>query len=249
MLGIFDSGSGGLGVLAEIRKIQPKIDIIYFGDIKNAPYGNRSREELNALTVAAINRLLHEGATNIVSACNSVSGSIVLPMTNGLGVKSFEMIEMVGPTVKRMKDEQGKILLLATQATVDSGIYQNAFNAIGKKIVALPIKDLAEAIEFGASNERIEKIIKEALKNQEPFDCLLLGCTHYPLVKNIFEKITNKIGKNIKIVDPAGMVAEEVSIRMRENGQGKTRFLITKDSAFFRERVKRMFGDIGVKVL
>ncbi len=242
MIGIFDSGSGGLSVLSEIRKLIPNVDVVYLGDIKNAPYGSKSREELGALTSAAVSRLLSEGATKIVSACNSVSASIVLPMLSILSLKPFDMVEMVGPTVKALKDEKRKILLVATPATIESGIYQQGFRSVGMEIATLAIPDLAGAIEFGAADEEIEKIIRRSLSNWTDWSnsLLVLGCTHYPLVKDIFERVLAE--KRVEIYDPAVAVAHEVRIMMDETGDGKLRFLITKDSPFFRERVERLFG-------
>ncbi len=244
MIGIFDSGSGGLSVLVEIRKFMPDTDIVYLGDIKNAPYGSKSREELGALTSAAVSRLLFEGATKIVSACNSVSASIVLPMLSILSVKPFDMVEMVGPTVKSLKNEKRKILLVATPATIESGIYQQGFKTVGIEIATLPIPDLAGLIEFGESEEKIEKMIRRSLRqfHGEEKYLLVLGCTHYPLVRHLFEKVLAKMGKQIEIVDPAVAVATEVKAIMDEKGEGKLRFLITKNSPFFRKRVERLFG-------
>ena len=118
MIGIFDSGSGGLTVLRELRARAPDADIIYFGDIKNAPYGNKSREELGALTVLGIQKLIDAGATEIISACNSVSVSIVLPMFELLDLPKTHIIEMVGPTVAAFRGTDARPLVLATQATV-----------------------------------------------------------------------------------------------------------------------------------
>lgn len=247
MIGLFDSGSGGLSVLSEIRKLMPEVDVVYLGDIANAPYGSKTREELGALTGAAISRLLSEGATKIVSACNSVSASIVLPMLSILSIKPFDMVEMVGPTVKSLKDEKRKILLVATPATIESGIYQQGFRSVGIEIATLPIPDLAGMIEFGASEKKIEAIIRRHLTDRtdgtnetNERELLVLGCTHYPLARNIFEKVL--AGKDVEIYDPAVAVANEVKARMDEKGEGKLRFLITKDSAIFRGRVERLFG-------
>ncbi len=249
MIGIFDSGSGGLSVLREIRKKMPEVDVVYLGDIKNAPYGSKTREELGALTAMTVGRLLAEGATKIVSACNSVSASIVLPMLSIMSVKPFDMIEMVGPTVKALKDEQRKILLVATPATIESKIYQQGFALVSKEIKTLAIPELAGAIEFGESEEKIEEIIRKALVNElnankDQNQLLVLGCTHYPLVREIFEKV---IGKNtMEIFDPAIAVAEDARRRMQESGKGKTRFLITKDSTYFRDRVATIFGEKNI---
>ncbi len=239
MIGVFDSGSGGLGVLFEIRKRMPKVDVVYLGDIKNAPYGTKSREELGALTTMAVSRLLKEGVGGIVSACNSVSASIVLPMLDILGVKPFDIVEMVGPTVKGTYQNEG-ILLVATPT-------------VGREIDCLAISDLAGAIEFGATDDEIEKIILRSLdgKIKPDHQQLLLCCTHYPLVKNLFEKVLRSMNLNLDVSDPAIFVADEVSRRMKDTGSSKTKFMITKDSELFRARVNKMFGtqDIIVEVL
>lgn len=243
MIGVFDSGSGGLTVLKEIRTRLPMVDIVYFGDIKNAPYGVKSQEELVVLTAVAIELLQKRGATNIVSACNSVSAA--LAVSNA----PKDMIEMVEPTVASFKDLSAKILLTATPATITSRIYQNAFRIIGKEIQTLAIPELAGTIEFGASEEEIEKIVRDALiqVDQASFDALVLGCTHYPFARSAFEKVL----PGATIVDPAVAVAERVAKQMGEEGEGMTTFLISQDSEPFRARVAQLWpqGTYSVEVL
>lgn len=232
MIGVFDSGSGGLTVLKAIREKLPKADIVYFGDIKNAPYGIKSIEELSDLTVHAIELLQREGADKIVSACNSVSAAIAASLADKL---PKQMIEMVGPTVGAFKDSDARILLVATPATIESEIYQNGFKMIGKEIVTLPIRDLAGAIEFGESDEKVEQIIRDSFNDIDTseFDTLILGCTHYPLVREIFARTLPAL----TIFDPATAVALRVATDMNEEGNGVIRFLISKDSEPFRARV------------
>lgn len=242
MVGIFDSGSGGLSVLKELRKVQPQMDIVYLGDIANAPYGNRNREELGALTVMMVRRLLSEGATKIISACNSVSGSIVLPMLSILELSPFDMVEMVGPTVKELKAEKGPILLAATKATIDSGIYQIGFESGGKKINTVAMPELAGMIEFGADREKIEKTIKYHFKGVKMKNgVLVLGCTHYPLVRESFEKVIRELELRFRLYDPAMAVAKTVA-KWKDEGRGMTKFLITKESDIFRDRVRELVG-------
>ncbi len=234
MIGIFDSGSGGLTVLKEIRQRLPGADVVYFGDIKNAPYGVKSPEELIALTAAAIELLKSRGATHIVSACNSVSAA--LAVSNA----PTDMIEMIEPTVAAFKQSPAKILLMATPATINAEIYQNAFKAIGIGIETLAIPELAGAIEFGQSEADIEKIISDALAKVDcsSFDTLVLGCTHYPFARAAFQKVLPET----TIVDPAIAVAEKVASSFAEEGGGSTAFLISKDSEPFRNRVQSLFG-------
>ncbi|MHB8860680.1 MAG: glutamate racemase [Minisyncoccota bacterium] len=252
MIGIFDSGSGGLTVLRAIREQMPRADILYFGDIKNAPYGSRSRAELSQLTIAAIERLQRHGAHDIVSACNSVSASLVLSLFDTLSIAPDSLIEMVGPTVSHFKDSQSRILLVATPATISSEIYQNAFHMIGKEIDAVAIPALAGAIESGAKDAEIETIIRDALGSveKEKYDECVLACTHYPLVQPVFERV---LGNRIAIFDPASAVASRVKQKFgsQEIGDGRLHFIISEDAMPFRARVAEFFpgDDVVIEVI
>jgi len=237
MIGIFDSGSGGLTVLKEIRARLPNANIVYFGDIKNAPYGTKSLEELSQLTVRAIELLQREGAENIVSACNSVSAALAASRADLL---PKQLVEMVGPTVAAFKDSPAKILLVATPATIESEIYQKGFKMIGKDIAVLPIKTLAGEIEFGEDDRMLEHTIRNAFTffDFDTPNTLVLGCTHYPFARHIFERVF----PHLTVFDPAVAVAERVVEQMgaSEQGGGITRFIISQDSEPFRSRVARL---------
>lgn len=241
MIGVFDSGSGGLTVLKAIRDVLPSADVLYMGDIKHAPYGSRSREELSKLTVNAIRVLQERGATRIVSACNSVSASLAVSVFDIFSLDAARLIEMVGPTVASFKGSDARLLLCATQATIASGIYQNAFRMIGKDVATLPIPELAAAIEFAKPRKEQERIVREAFANVQcaDFDVLVLACTHYPLVADLFRAAA----PTLHIFDPAHAVADraEKLFWPQEVGSGTTRYLVTEDSAPFYELVERLF--------
>jgi glutamate racemase len=243
MIGLFDSGSGGLTVLQAIRERLPSSDIVYFGDIANVPYGSKTSEALLQLVVGGIELLQKEGATKIVSACNSVSASMALSLFDATGLQVLDMVEMVGPTVSYFKGRAHKIALCATPATIRSGIYQMGFKLNGTEVGAFPIPDLAQAIEFGAPKDEIRKIIGQSLTpdDLQNFDVLILACTHYPLVMDIFAELF----PNIALFDPAQAVAERVEERFwpQEVGNGTTKFLISQDSAEFRNLVARLLPD------
>jgi glutamate racemase len=250
MIGIFDSGSGGLTVLKAVRERMPSADILYFGDIKNAPYGEKSHGELGALTVRAIELLQKRGAESIVSACNSVSAALAISLFDALSLAPGHLIEMVGPTVSAFKDSPERILLTATPATIGSEIYQNAFRMIGKEIETIAIPDLAAAIEFGEPEEKIERIIRAAFAGVRvsDFDTLILACTHYPLATHLFEKVFD----SMPLFDPAVAVGERVQRQLEQGGAGggTTRFIISKDSEPFRERVAGLlFSGVLIEVL
>lgn len=252
MIGVFDSGSGGLTVLKAIRERVPYADIVYFGDIKHVPYGTKTNKELSLLTVSAIELLQKRGAESIVSACNSVSATLAISLFDSLSLAPNSLIEMVGPTVSHFKQTEERVLLVATPATINSEIYQNAFHMIGKEITALAIPDLAKAIEFDEPCEKVEAIIRGALSavSIREFDILILACTHYPLVTNLFQKV---VGDDIQIFDPAYAVAERVERQLasREQGGGSLRFIISADSMAFRARVDELFsqGDFQIEVV
>ncbi len=241
MIGIFDSGSGGLTVLKALRDILPSCDVVYFGDIKNAPYGERSQEELSRLTIEAIQLLLGRGATKIVSACNSTSASLAVSIFDSSGVEPANMIEMVGPTVAYCKNIDGPILVCATPATIRSGIYQNAFRMAGKDVDVLPLPGLAGAIEFGAPQNEIEDIVRAGLATTAPPKNVVLACTHYPLVLPVFAAAL----PGAAIIDPALAVAERAYQRFwpQEVLGGKTTFVISKESPQFRALVAKLFAE------
>jgi len=239
MIGIFDSGSGGLTVLSALKRKAPMVDVIYFGDIKNAPYGNKSKQELEALLVSDIQILVDRGVKNIVSACNSLSSAFKSESLKIIGAEPLGLVEMVEPTVEFFKGKDKKILLVATKATIGSNIYQNSFQNIGITIETKAIPELASSIERGATDEENYKIISNALSTIDlnKFDTLILGCTHYPLVRNLFEKICPP---NIDIFDPAEPVSDKVIEHFGSEGSGMIRFVISKDSEAFRKRVRDM---------
>ena len=226
MIGIFDSGMGGLTVLKAIRDEMDSIDVLYFGDTANAPYGSKSRAELSHLTVDAIRLLRERGARSIVSACNSVSASLTVSLFDTFSLSTDYLIEMVGPTVSYFKDSDARLLLCATPATILSEMYQNGFQMIGKEVETFSIPDLAGAIEAGDSDAVIEEIIKKSLENisLDKFDILILACTHYPLVSNIFECV---LGEHVLVFDPAVAVSKE----LRSNC-GRVRLVMARPSSF-----------------
>lgn len=243
MIGIFDSGSGGLTVLRAIHDRFPSADVLYFGDIAHAPYGSRSREDLSRLTMQGLSYLMQSGARSIVSACNSVSASLALSLMDAL--EPEHMVEMVGPTVRAFRGTKARVALCATPATIESGIYQNAFSMIGVHIEAFAIDGLAGAIEFGRSDEYASSIRTAAPERlADRADVLILACTHYPLAIPSFRDV---LGEKILIFDPADAVASRVEALMwpREMGDGAYRFVISKDSETFRNFVEEMFP--GVK--
>jgi glutamate racemase len=245
MIGIFDSGSGGLSVLAALRARAPLADIAYFGDIAHAPYGVRSSGELIALTTAGVGILKKMGAAEIVSACNSVSPAI---LSGAAG--DVPTVEMTGPTARAMRAYADKrVLLIATPATIASGIYQNALESM-VDLDVLAIADLAGAIEFAESDGRIALIVREAFASRKGngYDCLLLGCTHYPIARAAIERGAREAFGPLSLINPAEAVAAEAAKRFAIDGSGTMNFAISKDSGAFRNRVAELYPRGGYTI-
>lgn len=245
MLGIFDSGSGGLTVARAIRRRAPRIDIVYFGDVQNAPYGDRDRDALLHLTIKGLQFLRAQGAQNIVSACNSVSAAVIRPLGQLFGSQHASIVEMVGPAATAAAVMgQSQWVGVATPATVQSGIYQHAFEALGLSINMIPCESLAGAIEFGSSKEEVVRKIEGVVKHVVTLgsDRLLLGCTHYPLVQDLFEECLRSSGSSVQVFDPADAVACEAITRFGAEGSGVTKVFTSRDTAEFRLRVNSVFG-------
>lgn len=240
MIGLFDSGSGGLSVLAALRARAPDADIAYFGDIAHAPYGTKTAQELITLTEEGIAILKKMGATEIVSACNSVAASVLAGAAG-----TTPVIEMTRPTARGMQAYKGaRVLLIATSATIGSHIYEHALEGL-VELDSLAIPELAGAIEFGVADAEVEKIVRAALntKKEGKYEYLLLGCTHYPLVLPIIEAEARSVFDGVQCINPAGFVAEEAVRTFNCTGTGALRFRISKDSGPFRARVHELFPD------
>ncbi|OGL98718.1 hypothetical protein A2318_03855 [Candidatus Uhrbacteria bacterium RIFOXYB2_FULL_45_11] len=247
MIGIFDSGQGGLTVARAIRARAPLADFVYFGDLANMPFGEKSEEELLQITKHAIQFLIDHGATEIVAACNSVS-MLASGLRSEIGIP---MIEMSEPTVHALGDRPSdSIFLVATEATVRSGMYANAFRAQGIKIESCAIPELASAIERDASRMDLRKIILPAVEKAIAINAktFVLGCTQYPFVQSLFEELFFAHEYSIKLFDPAHAVADVVVSQFDVQGSGQQTFFLSKPSSVF-DRMSRSLFDAKSSIL
>ncbi|HCC05478.1 TPA: hypothetical protein DEP58_04210 [Patescibacteria group bacterium] len=249
MIGVFDSGSGGLTVLKALRRYAPRADVVYFGDLKNAPYGNRGRDELDMLTTEGTRTLLRYGATEIVSACNSIAVS-TKRTCEVCDIPYTSSIEMVGPTVDSFMDTNAKVLVLATVATIDSAIYQHGLEAKGIVAEGIALPDLVKCIEEGRPRGVMTEIIRTALGAQvsRGYSHIILGCTHFPLVQDVFEEVLASVGINAVLVDPAEAVAQTTARQFVIEGGGTTRILVSAESPIFESFVRTLFPEEAIAV-
>ena len=211
MIGIFDSGIGGLTVVKSIMEQLPGYDITYFGDTARTPYGSKSSETVVGYALENTEFLLKKGAKIIVMACNTVSSVASDSVADNFNIPLLEVISPA--SVKAVEISRNLIIgIIGTRATVKSGIYEKKIKAIKPeaKVYSTACPLLVPLVEEGwLKKPETVMIIKKYLHplKVRQIDTLILGCTHYPLLK---DKIQRKIGKRVAVIDSSIAVAEKV---------------------------------------
>jgi len=208
MIGIFDSGVGGMTVARAIEQLFPALPYIYFGDLAHSPYGSKSREMLMEYSRRNTEFLLTQGAKIIVIACNSASSTASGTLRERY---PLPIIDVISPAVRKAAQlsQNGRIGLIGTRATVHSGVYARHLKEIRPECdlytQACPL--LVPLVEEGWLDRRETKmIVRKYLRplRDQQIDTLILGCTHYPLLS---KTIVPRIGKRVHIIDSSVEVA------------------------------------------
>lgn len=211
MIGIFDSGVGGMTVARAVEKLLPDFPQIYFGDLARAPYGPKSRERIIQYSLDNTKFLLEHGAKIIIIACNSAASVATDILVQEFPVPFFEVIT---PAVRQAVSGSGtgRIGVIGTLATIRSGVYERKIQAAApaSRVISAPCPLLVPLVEEGWLDERETKMILrrylQPLRLQQ-VDTLVLGCTHYPLLRGLIQP---RIGKRVRVIDSSAAVAEEL---------------------------------------
>ncbi len=218
-IGVFDSGLGGISVLREIVALLPTEDYIFYGDSANAPYGVRPTEEIRSLTVAVFDKLIEQGVKAIVIACNTASSAA----GDFLRRKYPELpIIAIEPALKPavLSSPGGRIAVMATEATLREKKFSRLMDSyVGQAVIhKLPCPGLPEFVERGElESDRLRQFLQErfASLGEEPLDGIVLGCTHYPFVKNMIQEVA---GPGVKLFDGAAGTARQLKRRLKSRG-------------------------------
>src|SRR4051812_12419271 len=246
-VGVFDSGVGGLTVLHELLVRLPHEDFVYFADAARFPYGERTAAELEAFSLEIAEELLTRRIKLLVVACNSAT-AVALPalrermMHTTLGVDVLGVVQP-GALQAVTATRNGRIGVLATPATVASGAYEQAIAAADPHVdvVSVPCADLTRIIEGGFPfDERVVATVRaycEPLRAAE-VDTVILGCTHYPLVRPMLQR---SLGRGVTLVTSGAAASRQVEHALASRGldsprrgEGDYRFLCTGDVEAFR---------------
>jgi glutamate racemase len=248
-IGVFDSGIGGLTVLKELVEALPAEDFIYLGDTARLPYGTKSAEVILRYSRENTEFLLAKGIKLLVIACNTASAVALHEIARDTIVPVTGVIEP-GARVAAAASRSGKIGVIGTEATIASGTYTRALQQLrpGVEIYTRACPLLVALVEEGWTDNTIaEQTVAyylESLKTSG-IDTLLLGCTHYPLLRDLFRRI---LGPGVRIVDSASATASVVGERLAElrlarpRGMGSQSFFVTETPERFVRVGRRFLG-------
>lgn len=235
-IGIFDSGVGGLSVLKTLKNILKSENYIYFGDTKRVPYGVKSKETILEYAKQDINFLVSKKCKIVVAACGTVSSYLnILPKNS-----SVDVIGVIAPTCKIAVNstKNKKIGVMCTEAAAKSGAYKSEINKIDSscKVFTIGCPKLVPIIETGNIYENNEKLIFAVKKYvdmllSQNVDTIILGCTHYPLIKDIIKEVSRK---DISIIDSGEETAkfvkeyiQKTNLNTKNSKLGKCDFFVS----------------------
>jgi len=251
-IGIFDSGIGGLTVAYAVKTQLPQEELIYFGDTAHLPYGDKSSAAIQSYTVKICDLLLKQNCKVILIACNSASSAAYHLAKEYVGSKA-KVINVIDPVITYISQnlDNKTIGLIGTKKTVGSNVYQKKIDKLGKNIhlksLATPL--LVPMIEEGFFNHTISKnIINGYLSHKtiQGIDALILGCTHFPLIKKEIEEFYND---KVTVIDTSHIVAAHLKEYLKTNDllndsrKSNNKFFVSDFTHSFAESTKIFFQE------
>jgi glutamate racemase len=256
-IGIFDSGIGGLTVAKAIHKQLPDETLIYFGDTAHTPWGNQSANAIQHYATKISQTLLDQNCKIIVIACNTASAAAFEQVKDLVGDKAL-LFNVIDPVIDHLveKHQNQTIGLIGTKQTIKSQAYKTRLEARSPGIIlnSLATPLLAPLIEEGFSNsDTAQEVIDHYLTNPilDDISALILGCTHYPLIK---QQVSKFFGSKVEVLDSAQLIANVIAKELdnqglrNNSGHSSKTFYVSHDSEFFNHTAQKFFpGDIKLQ--
>lgn len=266
MIGIFDSGVGGLTVVKEIFKYLPEYQIIYFGDTARLPYGTKGADFVQRYSAKIVDWLLKKEAKLIIIACHTSSAWASESLKKQFSArgesarsrKNIPIFEMITPGIKEAvaTTKNKRVGIIGTPGTIRSGSWRRKLLELdgNLSIYSKPCPLFVPLVEEGWINKKITKEIAseylEELKNKK-IDTLILACTHYPILKKVIAEVT---GKKIKIINPAESLVRELKIFLKDNLQiaskikkGNSHQFFFSDEPYNLEKISKFYFKKKIK--
>ena len=255
MIGIFDSGYGGLTILSEIRQLLPEYDYLYLGDNARAPYGTRSFDVIYDYTLQAVNYLHQQGCNLIILACNTASAKALRTIQQrNINPDKLRVLGVIRPTVEVIPErtKTKHIGVLATPGTVASESYviellkQDPTLVVTQQACPMwvPLIEAGEHLSEGA-DYFVEKYLTELLTRDPLIDTIILGCTHYPLLQDKIEDFLKRTNRQISVIAQGAIVANslqdyllrhpDIAERAKMGGKQTITYLTTESATKFAE--------------
>ena len=231
-IGLFDSGIGGLTVLNSFLKYHPNNEYFYYGDILNMPYGDKKIEELYKYATNIIEYLNNKKVDIIIIACGTISANLYDRLKEEVKVPIYSVINEVKEYFK--ENDYKKTLVLATTKTIDSHIFKKSLD---HEVIEVACPKLVPLIENNDISN-IDKALDEYIPKDEDFDSLILGCTHYPIIK---DQIIKKINRDVKIIDMGEILAERIKT---EDSNKRVDLYFSKKTDYLDESVKKILKNM-----
>ena len=265
-IGVFDSGFGGLTVLRELLPLVGDAHCVYLGDTARLPYGSKSRETIVRYALSSARFLQRQGAELRVVACNTATALALDDLRDALTIPVVGVIQPGAEAAADACREQGTtpgVLVLATQATIESHAYARACAALGLKATEKACPLLVPLVEEGWTGEdgdaarasvtsQVLRIyLGEALRDAPESRALLLGCTHYPLLRTEIERTLAELGRPLRVIDSAQATARVVARVLSENdgAHGVSTRIGEATCEFFATDSVRKFERLGSRFL
>jgi glutamate racemase len=243
MIGLFDSGIGGLTVVRELLRSAPDAGFIYLGDTARTPYGNKSHDTIIEYALDDAAYLLNQGATSLVVACNTASAHALEALTKAY--PNVLIADVIGPAVRKtLSVTQGRVGIIGTRATVGSGVYEKHLREERSELnitsIACPL--FVPLVEEGwLDDAETKRIVKHYLAplRQMQVDTLILGCTHYPLLAPIIQRY---MGNQVTLIDSGVSVVGELLSASKDLAKGSQRYTVSDVSEHTTQIASRWLG-------
>jgi glutamate racemase len=247
-LGVFDSGVGGLTVLKSLVEKLPHENFIYLGDTARVPYGSKPLEMVRGFAKEISLELISRGVKGIVIACNTASSASLPHLADELPVPVWGVVEPGVAAARRVSN--GRVGVLATPGTVKSRAYQNRLEQAGLTVWAKACPLFVPIVEEGISDGQIAQLVAEHYLSDRPeLDTVILGCTHYPALKNVLQSV---LGNTVTLVDSAEETATIVATDLAtmhllntKQQRGSVHHLVSSDVASYQHTAKILGGPEG----
>jgi glutamate racemase len=248
-IGVFDSGVGGLTVLQALRRHMPHRDFLYLGDTARVPYGRKPPEMVAEFAYGIADFLCAFGIDGLVAACNTATAVALPELQQRCPVPVWGVID-AGVEAATRATKSGVVGVIGTAGAIASGAYQRRLEARGLRVWAQACPMLVHVVEEGlCDSSEAELLVRHYLSGRGEIDTLILGCTHYPLLRNVLRRV---LGNGVALVDSAEVTAETVARAFepppRGVAQGTVVHYVTGDPAAFSHTAK-VIGAVGGEII